>query len=119
MCPDEPQKPLTDLAQWLKAPLPASTPKIPLIPTEKARKQTQDLVPNFLDTRLPFYLFYPPESEILSIQLIINSISRSVSIAGRLQLRAKGYRYWRLWSLNPVKTNRVKASLKTSTSPGW
>lgn len=28
------------------------------------------------------------------------------------------YRYCRLWSLKPVKTNRVKSSLKTSTSPG-
>ena len=47
VCPDEPQKSLPDLGKSLKAPPPHLYPENPLIPPEKARKQTQDLVLKF------------------------------------------------------------------------
>ena len=65
MCPDEPQKRLTSLAQSLKQTPRPLYPEIPRIPAETAPKQTQDLVRNFLDTQLLSPYTHPTPKRVL------------------------------------------------------
>ena len=62
MCPDEPQNRETNLAQWLKASLSTSTPKIPRIPAEKdpgkGRLGGLPVILQGLESNLSLSLFY-------------------------------------------------------------
>ena len=66
VCPDEPQNRLSSLAQWLKAPLPGSISKIPLIPPlKRPANNPKSLCLSFLDMQLPFLYIQATSKRLL------------------------------------------------------